>query len=395
MRPRVCLFTASVEPSGVGEHLLTLAAELRARYDLAVVCPPHAPGRRLLARARALGVEACALDVRTERRPAATLRHWLQAQRFDLFHCHAGIFWEGALGAAIAREAGVPVVRTEHAPHRDPTPRNVAMSGALSGAVDRLICVSAGVGASFLAIGVPAEKLRIVRNGIAPLPSRSRATVDRATVRARLGLPTAARLVLTVGRLDEQKGHRTLLGAAPTVLRGAPDVRFLWVGRGPLEDELRAHLRARDLEERVQVLGRRDDVPDVLAAADLFVLPSRFEGLPLAALEAMRAGLPVVGTRVCGIDEVVRDGQTGRLVPPLDAAALASAILEALGDPRRAACWGRAGRVLVARAFGAARMARETAAIYDELLGRRDPAPRAWPAAAPARAREQVRGGGT
>ncbi len=371
MRARLCLFTASIDPAGVGEHMLILADELRAQYHISFICPPTDPGQRFLARARALGSKVLALDVRTERRPAATLRHWLQAQGIDLFHCHAGIFWEGELGTYVAREASVRVVRTEHIPHRNPTEMSVRVYSALIEACDRLIGVSAGVGTSFLAIGVPAEKLRVVRNGISLHPTHSRATADGPRVRARLGMPPAARLVLTVGRLDEQKGHRTLLAAAPAVLRGAPDVHFLWLGRGPLESEMRAHIRARGLEGCVHLLGQRDDVPDVLAAADLFVLASLFEGLPLAVLEAMRAGLPVVGTRVCGTDEAVHDGHTGRLVPPLDAATLATAILETLRDPHRAARWGANGRALVAREFSATRMARETATIYEELLQQR------------------------
>ncbi len=375
MRPRLCLFTASIELAGVGEHMLILAAELRARYHLAVVCPPTDPGQRLLARARALGAEALALDVRTERRPAATLRHWLQAHRIDLFHCHAGIFWEGELGTYVAHQAGVRVVRTEHIPHRNPTPPSVAAYGALIRACDRLIGVSTGVGASFLALGIPAAKLRVVRNGIPPRPAGARAAADAPRLRARLGIPPTARLVLTAGRLDDQKGHRTLLGAAPAVLRRAPDVHFLWLGRGPLESELRAHIRAHGLEGHVHLLGHRDDAPDLLAAADLFVLPSLFEGLPLAVLEAMRAGLPVVGTRVCGIDEIVRDRHTGRLVPPLDAAALADAILETVQHPHRAARWGAAGQALVAREFSAARMAREMTTVYEDVLRQEQRAP--------------------
>ena len=140
------------------------------------------------------------------------------------------------------------------------------------------------------------------------------------------------------------------------------------MGEGPLEGELRGRARELDLEERVLLAGRREDVPDLLATADLFVLPSLVKGLPLAMLEAMAAGLPVVGTRVCGTSEAVRDGVTGRLVEAADADALSAAILEALGNPRLAARWGAAGRSLAGSDFCAGRMAEETAGIYDELL---------------------------
>ncbi|HEX2171392.1 MAG TPA: glycosyltransferase, partial [Dehalococcoidia bacterium] len=114
--------------------------------------------------------------------------------------------------------------------------------------------------------------------------------------------------------------------------------------------------------------GHRDDARALIAASDLFVLPSLFEGLPLVVLEAMAAGFPVVATRVCGTSEAVEDGVTGRLVTPEDPQALADGILEALCQPERAAQWGRAGRLRVEQEFRPARMAQETTAIYAEVL---------------------------
>jgi len=165
-----------------------------------------------------------------------------------------------------------------------------------------------------------------------------------------------------------QKGYQDLLEVVPGVSARRPDARFVWAGEGSLEGELRARARALDVEHAVCFLGRRADVPDLLAAADLFVLPSRFEGLPLVALEAMAAGLPVIGTRVCGTSEVVLDGVTGRLVPPGAAPELTAAILEALEQPERSTRWGAAGRERVEREFSAGRMTRETIAVYEELF---------------------------
>ncbi len=238
------------------------------------------------------------------------------------------------------------------------------------GMVDRLICVSAAARESFLRSGVPAHKLRVVRNGIRPQPAARGA----AEVRERLGIPSRARIVLTVGRMLELKGYHCLLEAVPAVVEGEPKACFLWAGEGPLEGELRERARALGLDGWVCFAGRREDVSDLMSATDLFVLPSLVEGLPLVVLEAMAAGLPVVGTRVCGTSEAVRDGVTGRLVEAGglveagDTAALAAAILEPLKDPRLAARWGAAGRSLIEREFSAGRMARETAEIYEELL---------------------------
>lgn len=364
MNPRICLFTDSLVPSGLGEHMLTLAAELPAAYDLRFVCPPGPNGDPLLARASALGLETLALDVRGPGEPER-LRDWLRTRGVNVFHGHAGIGWEGHTGIYAAREAGIPVVvRSEHLPDLITDPDERRAYRRLLPHVDRLICVSEQACASFLATGVPKEKLRVIRNGIRPRLAQP----DRDGVRARLGLRSAARLVLTVGRLTEQKGHRYLLEAIPSVLERRPDAHFVVVGEGPLDGELRERARALGLDGHVSFLGRRPDVPALLAAADLFVLPSLFEGLPLSVLEAMGAGLPVVGTRGCGTAEAVRDGVTGRLVPPRDPAALARAVLEPLEQPDLGIRWGAAGQLRLEQEFSAARMAREAAALYQELL---------------------------
>jgi glycosyltransferase involved in cell wall biosynthesis len=127
-------------------------------------------------------------------------------------------------------------------------------------------------------------------------------------------------------------------------------------------------VRERGLESVVRFLGQRDDVPALLAASDLVVLPSLFEGLPLIILEAMAAGRPVVATRTSGTDEAVLDGKTGRLVPSGNPQALAAGVVEALSSPELAVRWGAAGRERWRREFTAVRMVRQTAAIYENLL---------------------------
>jgi len=349
----------------MGEHMLTLAAELRERYTLTFVCPPTEPGRALLRRAAALGLETFTGAARADGPAWARLKRWLTARRFALFHAHAGIGWEGQAGCRAARDAGIPaVVRTEHLPDLITTPHERWAYERGVVAVDRTIAVSDAASASFLRAGVPAAKLRTIRNGIPP-PG---VAPDRATARRALGASARDRLILTVGRMTPQKGHATLLAAAPRVLTMCPNASFLWAGEGPLQPELRLGADELRLTDQVRFLGQCGDVQSLYAAADLFVLPSRFEGLPLALLEAMAAGLPVVGTCVCGTEEAVLDGVTGRLVPGGDSEALAEAIVEALSDPAKAARWGDAGRRRVAEHFTASRMARETAALYEELL---------------------------
>jgi glycosyltransferase involved in cell wall biosynthesis len=371
VQPTLCLFTDSLEPSGLGVHMLALAEELRGAFRTFLVCPPSPATRWLLDRGAELGLETLALNVRGRGAEAAQLQRWLQARRIEIFHGHAGIGWEGHAGVYAARAAEVPVVlRTEHLPYLLTASRQQQAHARLLQALDALVCVSEGACASFLQVGVPREKLRVIRNGIHARPPRA----DRAGLRARLGLEPGARLILTVARFTEQKGHHYLLEAAPAVLAAEPRAQLVWVGRGLLESRLRARVRALGLESQVLLVGQRSDTPDLIAAADLFVLPSLFEGLPLVVLEAMAAGLPVIGTRVCGTSEAIVDGETGRLVPAKDPTALAQAILECLGNAELLEQWGQAGQRWLAREFSAARMARQTAALYLELIRRAESA---------------------
>ena len=381
--------------------MLTLAAELHAEYAMSLVCPPSPSGDRLLARAQEMGLNTLPLEARGEREAGEQLSQWLRDQQVRIFHGHAGVAWEGHDGIRAAHSADVPrIVRTEHlpdltvvfgteelpdlvySPYHLPDRRPglhelIAMVGRhradhlqLTGLVDRVICVSQAASDTFVKSGVPPDKLRVVRNGIRSRPPSS----SRPEARERLGIPSHIGVVLTIARMIDVKGHFHLLEAVPGVVRRHPNAKFIWVGGGPLEDELRERVQLLGLDDWVHLAGQRNDVPDLMAAADLFVLPSLVEGLPLVVLEAMAAGLPVVGTRAPGTSEVIIDGVTGRLVPPGhlagsgDVSALVDAILEPLQDPDLAARWGAAGQDLVEREFSAKRMARETADVYDELL---------------------------
>lgn len=401
MKPRVCLFTDSLAPSGVGEHMLTLAEELLDDYTLSFICPPSPTGDVLLGRARGMGLDVLGLEVRGAPEESGQLGRWLQEQQIDIFHCHAGVTWEGQEGVRAASAADVPtVVRTEHLaelaavfatedlpdliyspyhlpdrrPHVDEVAEMVAADRARYLAhlklVDRVVCVSSGVRDSYLDVGVEPDLIRVVPNGIRAAQATSSATETRE----RLGVAPATKVVLSVGRMIDVKGHLFILGAVDRVIRSQDDVLFLWIGGGPLEEELRARVSAAGLGEHVCFAGHRDDVPDVIAAADVFLLASMVEGLPLVVLEAMAAGLPVVGTCAPGTSEVVKSGVTGRLVEPggLDGSgnteALAEAILEPLRDPQLASSWGAAGRALFEEEFTAQRMAANTAHVYEELL---------------------------
>jgi glycosyltransferase involved in cell wall biosynthesis len=188
----------------------------------------------------------------------------------------------------------------------------------------------------------------------------------RERARAEIGLDAGSRVVGVSARLTEQKGHRFLLEALASPMLA--DVHLVVMGDGPLREELSAMARGLGIASRVTFLGVRRDVGDLMAALDVFVMPSLWEGLPLALVLAMGAGLPVVATTVAGIPEVVTDGETGWLVPPGDSAALARALAAVLGDRARATSVGAAAKQWVRPRFGVDEYVAAVAALYDRLL---------------------------
>ncbi len=362
---RVCLYTPSADPSGMGVHMLDLAAEYLPDVEVSVMCWPTAPGRRVLDRAVALGAETLALPHPRDPAFADTIVAFLQGYPHDVFHVHAGTGRENFDGARAARRAGVPtVVQTLHLPwllrsrgKRRPFFRSLHE-------VDRLIAVSHAQAVTYSRIGVPPGRITTVPNGVG---ARSPGPGRRAA-RELLGLDSKQPVVITVGRLTVMKGQRHLVDAMPGLVARFPDLVVLVVGQGHLHAHLTEQAGALGVGDALRLLGHRQDARSLLDAADVFVLPSRHEGMPLVALEAMEAGLPVVATRVIGSEEVVADGETGLLVPPEDPAALRTALAALLADPVLRARMGRAGRRRYRAQFTRQRMAAQTLTVYEQAL---------------------------
>ncbi len=192
---------------------------------------------------------------------------------------------------------------------------------------------------------------------------------DRDAVRRDLDLPADADVVIVVAKLTEQKGHSVLLRAIAPLLESMPGLHLLIVGDGPRGDDLRAQAAGLPGGDRVRFLGVRSDTRELLGASDLFVLPSLWEGLPMALLEAMAAGLPVVATAVSGTRDVVDDGVSGALVPPGEAEPLRSAIERLVADRRAATEMGQEGRRRVLQEYGGSRLAERHAALYRAAVG--------------------------
>jgi glycosyltransferase involved in cell wall biosynthesis len=215
----------------------------------------------------------------------------------------------------------------------------------------------------------PADRLVTIPNGVDM--DRYGQPVDRAAVRHRLELRPDGPLVVVVAKLMEQKGHADFLDALPAVRSAHPDVQVAFLGEGHLEPSLRARVDAEGHGSVIRFLGSRSDVPEVLAASDLFVLPSLWEGLPMALLEGMATGLPVVATEVSGTRDVVEHERSGLLVKPGTPAELAAAIGRVLGDRGLAASLGAAARRRVEDRYSARTQASRHAELYRRLIERR------------------------
>ena len=286
-----------------------------------------------------------------------------------ILHVHG--YAAADFGRLAARRVGAALVLHEHfADPKMPAYQAVA-DRALARLTDRAIAVSEST-RDFLVRQrhVPASRVRVIWNG-APLDEFAPvATEKAAAVRRELGLPTDAVVIGSIGRLNEQKGHRYLIEAAARVLPAAPRARVLVVGDGDLQGALEEQARALGIADGVLFAGHRDDVPAVLGAVDVFSISSTYEGTPLTLFEAMAAGKAIVSTAVDGCREVIEDGVTGVLVPPRDPDALAAALTKLVADPGRREGLGRAARQASAR-YDIQRCVDEMQALYDEVLRER------------------------
>lgn len=369
MARSVFYFTDSTTFGGAEQALLTLAAGLdRRAWEATLIYHPAPAIAALVEGARKLGlavrpVAPMPLGLAGARRMPAFARELVRA-RPTVFHAH--LSWPLAAkfalaGAVVAR---VPaVVATVHLfPDIRVDASNRLQLRLLGSRIDRVIAVSPEVGRRLRSgFGWPDRTVEVIPNAV-----DAQAFNRPADPRVRLELAGGRDrpVVLTLARLHRQKGLPYLLEAATRV----PDARFVLVGAGPERKALEARAGALGLGDRVAFLGHRPDVPALLGAADLVVLPSLYEGMPLALLEAMAAAKPVVASAIPGNDEAIRDGETGLLVPPRDPDALAAAIRTLLGDPRRAGRLGAAARARVEERFSLASMVGRVTGIYEEVL---------------------------
>lgn len=348
-----------------GGQLVALSLADAARdhgHDVSFVSPT---GGAFVGRAEAAGfrVRIVPLGGALDARSLIRLRRALRKERADILHTHAH-FSVNVLGRMAARLAGAAVVGHAHIENvfrsgRAARRAQLAVDNATARLCARILAVSEATRESLVGQGYPAGRVEVVPNGI---------DVTEATPRRPEGVPAGAQVLLLVGRLAAVKGQRELIGALPSLPEAVAVLVGLELeGDATFVSGLKQEAARLGVADRVLLTGYRADVPELLAGADIFVLPSYAEGLPVTILEAMAQARPVVATSVGGTPELVVDGETGVLVPPGDVDALSRALAHLLADPDRRRALGEAGRRRVLERFSARAAAERVLAVYAEV----------------------------
>jgi len=336
-----------------------------------VLAQPDSP---MLERARAAGMDARAFPMAGEADLGAAWRlsRLLRRERFPILHCHT----PHAHAIAIAALWLVPQAcrpRLVVARRVDFSIRHrgdwFGLSRFKYSFADRIVAVSNAVRDVLVRDGVDAKKIVVVWQGV-DVEQVERAPDRNQQVRQMLNIRAGERIVANLAALTAHKGQRYLLAAVPAIRAARPDARIVIFGEGELRGALEAQARALGLGDALLLAGFRppEEIPSILKAIDVFVLSSVEEGMATSLFETMAAGAPIVATRAGGIPEIVRDGETGLLVPPRDPGALADAVVRLLNDAALSRRLAEAAGRFVRAEGRKERMVEETLQVYEELL---------------------------
>lgn len=367
---RVLQLISSLPVGGAEDLLAAMVAGLdprRFQGQAATLGPPGLVGQELI---RA-GYPVRSLNLDIKRTPlvriVARVRELLREVQPDILHTH--LYHPNLCGRLASVGLGLKgVVASVHNSYNRVKLHRCLWNFLLSGLTDKVLVSSRQVWQDVRTWDrVPAGKLEILPSGVR-LPDPG-AAPDPKKIRAELGV--SGFVLGVVGRLEEQKGQRCLLAAIPELMKEIQDLTVLLVGEGREVLALKRQAEELEVSPQVNFLGTRRDLPRIFAALDLYVHPSLWEGLPLALLMAMGAGLPVVGTRVSGVTEVIADGINGRLAAPGDSQDLTQAILELYRRPELRRRLGDAARQTVAERYSQEAMLRRLEQLYLEILAKK------------------------
>ncbi|MFZ5592312.1 MAG: glycosyltransferase, partial [Bacillota bacterium] len=362
------------EFGGAERHILNLVTSMDEQRVQALVCCLFAEPFVRIARENGLKVVYLPMRHKLNLGVLGGLRALMERERVDIVHTHG--VRANLVGRLAARLAGVSgVVTTVHSkldldyPDWPSRLANKFIERASRGLTRHFIAVSGGIKQYLLQEGIKERKITVIYNGLKTDEFAGRA--QPGVFRQQWRLEEGKHLVGVVGRLHHVKGQTYFLQAAAQLAAQRDDVHFLVVGSGPDREKLEQQAGELGLTGRVTFTGFVSDVPAVLADLSLLVIPSLSEGLPLAAVEAMAAGVPVLATSVGGLPEVIQHGNSGLLVPPADVPALTKSMTWMLDHPAEVAVMVELARQTVQEKFSAVAMARRTEELYRWVLGGR------------------------
>jgi glycosyltransferase involved in cell wall biosynthesis len=286
----------------------------------------------------------------------------VRREKIDIIHCH--LYHAAMYGRLAARIARIPAIVTVHNVYARPKWHRRMINRWLGAKTAKIIAVSEAVGKDIIHFDHAApERVVVIPNGIDIKAAQSALTRDESRQNLRISRET--KVIGCIGRLEEQKGHFFLLEALSTLRQKEGDCpHLLVVGDGSYKTLINERIEQLCLEDRVTMLGMRRDIADILNAIDLFVMPSLWEGLPLALLEAMAAGIPVIASKVGGVGEVLGQSEFGIALPPGNVAALSQSIASLMADPEHRATIGARGAARVRERYSSQAMVSHLESIY-------------------------------
>jgi glycosyltransferase EpsF len=375
---RVLHLITSLGPGGLETWLLSMLNEIpRDTIQMDFCCKGAAVGS-LAAVARERGARVFHCPLKPDHLGYVRgVRALIRRERYDVLHNHMEAY--SGIGVWVGRREHIPIITSFHNTHFAPQTPSLRQPGiralrALYARLSERYAVRwsehvTGCSRAVLMRVAPRlehERGRVLYYGMQP---RERAdSIERDALRREMSWSLDSLLVIHVGRMVEQKNHRGLLDVFTRVATQLPQARLLCVGDGPLRAAVESRIVQEGLSGRARCVGLRRDVVELLRRSDVLLLPSIHEGFGLVALEASGVGLPVVGTKIPGLDEVVRDGETGILHSIGDVQGMAASVERLLTNPVYAARLGEAGRTRVKSEFSVRTSAEQLERLYGECL---------------------------
>ncbi len=293
-----------------------------------------------------------------------SIKEFIKKNRINIIHCHG---YKSNFYGLLASKGQIPSVTTNHNWLTSHWKLKIycLLDSMWIRFFDRIVAVSNEVKKDMLRYKIPEKKIRVIDNGIAL--ERFEKLAETKNMKNQLGFEEKIRIIGTIGNLGTEKGHIYLLEAAKQILDVVKDLKFLIIGDGRLRKQLEEKSERLGIEKHVIFMGQRRDIPELLTAMDIFVLPSIKEGLPIALLEAMAAKRPVIATRVGAIPMVIENNETGVLVEPKDVTGLRDAIVSLVNDPGRMDLLARKGFDRVCGNFSSDEMGKKYLELYMEI----------------------------